>query len=397
MIIKSMSRKQATFSQLVDYFEDGRQDEKYNIYHNIYSTHTDKIKGEFLENATYLSKRKNGVYMYHEILSITKTKNLTEERQKEILKDIGLEYIQNRAKNNLVFGVLHDDKDDNLHYHFMISSNELQNEKKHRLSKDEFGTFKKELEQSVLTKYPELEQKKLIGKEPGIQKEPGEKLSNKGVELKRRTGKTDQRDNLKERLKAVFSEAKNKADFFTALEAEQLSIYVRGNTIGILDKATDRKHRLNTLGLLDEFHAVSKMIEEAETVKGEAKADKNEFSKERIDTGRYRRQEQNTETKTAENTRPEKEDKQTFHTDRVDTRKVREQESGQKTENGFSGKTQSEESTWDYTNEYDPSDEIYRDPEPENEKDREIRKRKEAIKKARETEPDYRNDYSKGK
>lgn len=364
MIIKSMSRKQATFSQLVDYFEDGRQDEKYNIYHNIYSTRTETIKGEFLENASFLSKRKNGVYMYHEILSITKTKNLTEERQKEILKDIGLEYIQNRAKNNLVFGVLHDDKDDNLHYHFMISSNELESEKKHRLSKDEFSTFKKDLEQSVLTKYPELEQKKLISKEPGMKKEPGEKLSNKGAELKRRTGKTDQRDDLKERLKAVFSGAKNKADFFTALEAEQLSIYVHGNTIGILDKATDRKHRLNTLGLLDEFQAVSKIIEEA---------------------------------KTAENTTPEKETKQTFHTDRVDTRKVREQEFSQKTENGFSGKPQSEESTWDDTNEYDPSDEMYPDPEPENEKNREIRKRKEAIKKARENKPDYGKDYSKGK
>ena len=124
MIIKSMSRKQANFGQLVDYFEDGRQDEKYNIYHNIYSTNAENIKSEFTKNATFLSQRKNGVYMYHEVLSITKTANLTREQQKEILKDIGLEYIQNRANHNLVFAVLHDDKADNLHYHFMISSNE---------------------------------------------------------------------------------------------------------------------------------------------------------------------------------------------------------------------------------------------------------------------------------
>lgn len=369
MIIKSMSRKQATYSQLVDYFEDGRQDERYNIYHNIYSTDAEKIKEEFHQNAAYISKRKNGVYMYHEILSITKTKNLTEERQKEILKDIGLDYIRNRAKNNLVFGVLHDDKDDNLHYHFMISSNELQNEKKHRLSKNEFSEFKKGLEQKVLEKYPELEQKKLINKEPGSGKEPGEKLSNKGAELKRRTGKTNQKDDVKERLKTVFSGSKTKADFFTALEKEQLSIYVHGNTIGILDNATGRKHRLKTLGMLDEFNAVSEIIEKAETGKEGVKADTNEFSKERINTGRYRQQERQSEAKPAGETGTEK-------------------ETGQAT-GGNDAKNRNGEKP--------PTDEKFRDPEPEDEKEREIRKRKEAMKKSRENNPDYGNDYSKGK
>lgn len=369
MIIKSMSRKQATFSQLVDYFEDGRQDEKYNIYHNVYSTDAEKIKTEFQENAAYVGKRKNGVYMYHEILSITKTKNLTEERQKEILKNIGLDYIQNRAKNNLVFGVLHDDKDDNLHYHFMISSNELQSEKKHRLSKNEFSEFKKDLEQKVLTKYPELEQKKLINKEPKAEKETGEKLSNKGAELKRRTGKTDQRDDVKERLKTVFSASRTKADFFNALETEQLSIYVHGNTIGIVDKVTERKHRLKTLGMLDEFHSVSKIIEEAEIPREGVKTATNEFSKERINTGRVRNQEQPSETKTADTLPPEK-------------------ETGQKTPRDFYNEPEDEKN---------PTDETYRDGEPFDEKEREIRKRKEALKKSRNNESDYPNDYSKGK
>jgi hypothetical protein len=363
MIIKSMSRKQATYSQLVDYFEDGRQDEKYNIYHNVYSTDAEKIKEEFHENAAFLSKRKNGVYMYHEILSITKTRNLTEERQKEILRDIGLDYVRNRAKNNLVFGVLHVDKEDNLHYHFMISSNEIQSEKKHRLSKDEFSTFKKYLEQKVLTKYPELEQKKLINKEPRPGKEFGEKLSNKGAELKRRTGKTDQRDNVKERLKTVFSGSKTKADFFNALEAERLSIYVHGNTIGILDKDTERKHRLKTLGMLDEFNAVSQIIEKAETGKEDLKADTNKFSKERVNTGRYRQQEQQSEAKPTGETKTEK-------------------ETGKKTNHGFG---------------QPPTDEPYQDPEPEDEREREIRRRKEAMKKSRDNDADYGNDYSKGK
>lgn len=378
MIIKSMSRKQATYSQLVDYFEDGRQDAKYNIYHNIYSTDAEKIKEEFHQNAAYISKRKNGVYMYHEILSITKTKNLTEERQKEILKDIGLDYIRNRAKNNLVFGVLHDDKDDNIHYHFMISSNELQSGKKHRLSKEEFSKFKKGLEQKVLTKYPELEQKKLISKEPGSETEPGEKLSNKGAELKRRTGKTDQKDSVKERLKSVFSGSKTKTDFFTALEKEQLSIYVHGNTIGILDKVTERKHRLKTLGMLEEFHAVSDMIEKAETGKEEWKANTDEFRKERGNTAHYRRQEQKSATKPAGETGTEK-------------------ETGQDTGYGSDGKKPGEVDSRRYSNEKPPAGESFQDPGFEDERERELRKRKEALKKSRDNEPDYGNDHSKGK
>lgn len=332
MIIKSMSRKQANFGQLVDYFEDGRQDAKYNIYHNIYSTNAENIKTEFDKNATFLSKRKNGVYMYHEVLSITKTANLTREQQKEILKDIGLEYVQNRANHNLVFAVLHDDKADNLHYHFMISSNEIESPKRLRLSKEKFSQFKKDLELRVLEKYPELEQKKLISKEPGFDKAIGEKLSNKGAELKRRTGKTSQKDNVKDRLRAVFLSSKNKSDFFNGLENENLSIYVNGNTIGILDKATERKHRLKTLGMLDEFNAISQVIEEAETQKEQGKAKPedykpNEFSKERIDTRAYRDQKQQVyekpvdEKKPTQATPPEKETVK----ERVDTRAYRDQ------------------------------------------------------------------------
>jgi hypothetical protein len=328
-----MSRKQATFGQLVDYFEDGRQDAKYNIYHNIYSTNAENIKVEFNKNATFLNQRKNGVYMYHEVLSITKTDKLTREQQKEILKDIGLEYIQNRANNNLVFAVLHDDKADNLHYHFMISSNELESPKRLRLSKEKFSQFKKDLELRVLNKYPELEQKKLINKEPGAEKETGEKLSNKGVELKRRTGKTSQKDNVKDRLKTVFSASKTKADFFNELEKENLSIYVNGNTIGILDKATERKHRLKTLGMLDEFNAISQVIEESETKKEDVKEKQNEpktneFSKERIDTRAYRDQKQQVDEKQVDEQEPTQEtqpEKETFK-ERVDTRAYRDQQ-----------------------------------------------------------------------
>ena len=336
MIIKSMSRKEATFSQLVDYFEDGRQDERFTVYHNVYSNNPENIKSEFNKNATFLQKRKNGVYMYHEVLSITKSEKLPEEKQKEILKDIALNYIKSRAKNNLVYGVLHHDKKDNLHYHFMISSNELESDKKHRLSKEEFSKFKKDLELYVLEIYPELEQKKLINKEPGQQKDSGEKLSNKGVELKRRTGNTNQKDDVKERLRTVFAETKTKFEFFSAMEREQLEIYVHGNTIGVVDKTTDRKHRLKTLGMWDEFNVISERLEEIEKRKVQVDYAKNEFSKEKVDTRKIYEAPKPDNTSQSEpkqepqqpKTEPDNIGKK-YQTDKVDTRKARPEQKDQ--------------------------------------------------------------------
>ncbi len=261
MIIKSMSRKQATFGQLVDYMEDGRQDKKYTLKHNLYSNKTEKIKEEFEENARYIKKRKNGVYMYHEVLSITKSNKITEEQQKERLREIAFKYIEKRSQNNLVYAVLHDDKQDNLHYHFMISSNEVQDTSKHRLSKKEFDNLKKELENQVLKNYPELEQKEIINKKSTA------KLSKKGAELKRRTGKTSQRDSVKNRLKTVFNSSEDKQSFFENMTNEKLEVYVRGKNIGVVDKVTGRKHRLQTLGMLDEFNRISSIVEKSETIK----------------------------------------------------------------------------------------------------------------------------------
>ena len=258
MIIKSMSRRHATFAQLIDYMEDGRQDKKYTIKNNLFSHKTDTIKKEFEHNSSYFSKRKDSVYMYHEVISITKSHQLNDETQKSILKDIIHQYIKKRALNNLVYGVLHDDKTDNFHYHLLISSNELEASKKHRLSKAEFSTIKKELEVMVLATYPKLQQGVVMNK-------PAKSTtSNKEYESKKRTGKPSNRDSIKETLKNIFSTSENKQAFFEALQKEHLEIYVRGKTIGIKDSQTQRKYRLKTLGMLEDFEKVSAMIEASE-------------------------------------------------------------------------------------------------------------------------------------
>lgn len=251
-----MSRKEPSFGQLAEYMSDiDKSDTQYNVYQNLYARSIEELKSEFMHNARYMSKRQNGNYMYHEILSVTKSTHLDETKQKQMLRDIAYQYAQKRAKHNLVFGTLHDDHEHHLHYHFMISANALGASRRTRLSKSTFSHCKKDMEVFVLTQYPQLEQQVVMGKKAK------EKLSHKGSEQKRRTGATPQRDILKERLQTIFEQSQTKQQFFDALNKAQLSFYIRGKTIGVTDQQHNRNYRLKTLGLLEDFHAASERIQ----------------------------------------------------------------------------------------------------------------------------------------
>ncbi len=280
-----MSRKEPSFGQLVAYMQDiDKSDTQYNIYQNIYGKKLEDINTEFQENARLIHKRKNGVYLYHEILSISKNQQLDDKLQKQILRDIAYEYAQRRAPHNLIFATLHDDHEHHLHYHFCISANALGERKKTRLTKVQFDQFKKSMEMRAIEKYPELEQKIVINKSlaDNTFMADDEKLSNKGAEIKRRTGKTPQRDKVKQKLTEIFANTGNKQSFFEAMSEAGFEIYIRGKTIGILDTAHNRKHRLKTLGVLDEFNAMSARIKLDEASKQQQEKAKN-YGKETVD------------------------------------------------------------------------------------------------------------------
>ena len=256
MIIKSMSRKDPSFTQLYDYItRDEAHDYNFSYTHNFILQDRDSVLQEFRRNAELLARRKNANYLYHEVISITRATGISEEQQKEILQRLVDQYISSRARDCLVFGGLHDEKDNNLHFHLIISANRLNERSRYRLSKKQFDEIKKGLESHALEKHPELEQELIIGREAK------EKLSKKGAELKRRTGKTPQRDILKSKLEAIFRSSQTKAEFFTQMSEAKLEVYIRGKTIGIKDIRSGRNYRLKTLGLLDEFQAVSKRLE----------------------------------------------------------------------------------------------------------------------------------------
>ncbi len=239
-----MTRKDSSFGQLVSYIERDAADTRYSLHHRIGPARSSTaIVAAFEANAAHLPVRRNGVALYHEILSISRAGSLPESEQKRILKQIAEDYIAVRAPRSMAYGVLHDDQAKQLHYHLVISANGLGERKRHRLARDEFNNIRQQLERQVLAQYPELEQT------VAMNKTADEKVSKPASDLQRRTGEIPQRDGVKERLVELFATCHSRDQLQQQLQAAGLELYRRGDTIGVLNHATGRKHRLKTLGL----------------------------------------------------------------------------------------------------------------------------------------------------
>lgn len=243
MIIKSMSRKVPSFGQLIEYIDRDEGQEQWRIRHNVMARDPARIRAEFERNGDLLQRRKNGVYLYHEIISITRAEGLSPEVQKQRLRDIAEHYIAARCPDNMVFGGLHQDKDHSFHYHLMISANRAGESKRLRLSKGQFREIQVQLERHVLREMPELEQKVAIDKRAEQRKSRGE------AELERRTGETPQKDQVRARVLEALANARDRDSLMDALGRNDLELYVRGKTLGVTDHETGKNHRLKTLDL----------------------------------------------------------------------------------------------------------------------------------------------------
>ena len=266
-----MSRKEASFTQLYDYItRDKDNDARFNYHHNFLGLDREAILNEFKNNANLLTKRKNGNYLYHEIVSISRTKKISEIKQKQALFDIIQQYIQSRAKDCLVFSGIHDEKDHHLHFHLIISANKIGKSKRYRLAKQTFDEIKKGLEIYVLDKYPQLEQEKLISKTLSHKS-----LSNKEQAVRRRTGKKTKKEAIREQVRDCLEKSSSQSEFEQYLQHKHLKYYRRGEkTIGVVDLRTGRKYRLTTLGLESEFKALQDRMnknQKKEAIKTSAK------------------------------------------------------------------------------------------------------------------------------
>lgn len=257
MLIKSMTRKNASFGQLVRYLDDGASDDTACLYRNLYSREPRAVIAEFDSNAALLKARKNGVVLYHEVVSIKRAKALPAARQKEILLDIAGRYLAERAPDCLAYGRIHEDAPHHLHCHLIISANADGNATRHSLKKAQFRAITTRLEAQVLLSHPELEQKLAIGK-TAVRK----RTASEG-ELERRTNAPSQKARIAGAVKAAFAQAQSREALVKALASVSLTLYQRGDTMGLIDETTGRKHRLKTLGLIDDLAAFEARIRQA--------------------------------------------------------------------------------------------------------------------------------------
>ena len=238
MIIKSLSRATKSFEALYKYLTRDKESilNTYNLYSR--ADNQKELVKEFLENAKYLKNAKGKNYLYHEIISLN-SNTLTLQEQINILSDIVTKYILLRASNHLVFTALHTDKE-HTHMHLMISSNELAGERRVRLSKKDFNSIQKELEQYVNTTYPQLGNTKHYNKD-----------------LKEFKSKKEQ---LKERLLELFTKSKTKDEFIHLSKELGLEFYTRGKTVGVIFE--NIKHRLKTIGVLENYEKLAQKLEQ---------------------------------------------------------------------------------------------------------------------------------------
>lgn len=250
MIIKSMSRKSKSFSQLYDYLM--RDEKNFCFTRNTYLKDKKNLVKEFMKNSEYLKNTRGKNFLYHELLSLEEN-NLTLQQQKEILLDLANKYLEQRANNHLSFGVVHEDKK-HIHLHLMISANEIFGEKRVRISKNEFADIQKNLENYKNERYSELTKSAFYQTKKDFSKE-----KNQEQEIKHKRNAKTIKDKIKEDLTQTFKKASSKTYLDNHLKSLNYEIYQRGQTVGITYE--NKNYRLKTLGLEQEYINMLKEFE----------------------------------------------------------------------------------------------------------------------------------------
>ena len=255
-----MSRKEASFGQLLGYINKPKNKGKIAILYNFYGLGDDlkQIEKEFLENYAYAPKRKNGNALYHEVISFSEKdgKFLTEE----ILHDLVFEYLENRAIGALAYAKVHFDRK-NPHVHVVISANLIKSRKKLRITKGQFQAIKKALEKYQKRKYPFLENSIVFeksGEKERVKQTVKEGEQERRMGRRERSGKEQIADIVKNCLCAG-----SEREFLEKLESGGLKFYVRGKTAGVQETHQGRKFRFGTLGVVSLYLAATKRWENA--------------------------------------------------------------------------------------------------------------------------------------
>ena len=244
MILKSLARKDPSFAQLIAYFD--REEEGASYTHNCWSESSlgDELAQEFEANYVHLPKRKNGNALYHEVLAMPSSPDLSAEKQEAVLMDLAQKYLKLRAKNQMAYVKIHHDKK-HIHAHLMISSNEVGSNKRVRLSRSQFQQVKQELEAYKLEKYGEYFAEQFFQK---TSRNPN-RQNHKEYELAKRTGLPTKRQMVQQIVRTAMLNAKTEEELKATLAKSGLEYYTRGKkqVPGVIDRSSGKRYRLRGL------------------------------------------------------------------------------------------------------------------------------------------------------
>lgn len=252
-MVKSMSRKTVSFGQLLDYLNEPKEKGP-ALLQNFRVSRDDLpgIHGEFLENARLLPTRRNGNVLYHEILSFS---DLDRNRvTPAILEDLTRQYLTLRAPYALAYAKAHFNTACP-HVHLVISANDLRDSRRRRLSKADFHSIKRELEQYQMKRYPLLAHSTVYRervppsrpRRRRTESERSRRLLNDG------RAKPTRKDALRELFVQALTRASSGEAFLRELARDDLRLGRRGRTAILEDRTGQRRYRLRTLGLEEPF------------------------------------------------------------------------------------------------------------------------------------------------
>ena len=264
MIVKSMSRKAPTFSQLAGYIgQDGSGGSQRCFARNLYYAGDNQktVSGLFLDNYRHLPPRKNGNALYHEIIVLEPQPHLPKDRQMQILQALAHEYCEKRAPHQLTWGRVHFDTT-NPHIHLMISANEFGSKTRKRLDRKSYARIQRELESYKEVHFPELVEHRVYNKASS------DRVKTKASEgeMVRRTGQLSQKQSVAITLKTLFEHHTHVDALKADLRRAGFCLYQRGKQWGVENIETRKRYRLKTLGLDQAFTLI---VERSQAQKSE--------------------------------------------------------------------------------------------------------------------------------
>lgn len=243
MIIKSLARKRPGFQQLIGYI--GR-DAGPTFSRNLFGAErAGQVAQAFEANHALLPKRKNGNALYHEVIVLPPQVGLSRAQQAQILQTLADRYCELRAPDNLAWGRIHQDTDNN-HIHLMISANPAQSKTRTRLSKARFAEIQTAMEREARARFPELQLKAIYEREAAA---PRKSSPVRQDAMERHSAKMSMADFYTQKIKELIPSCRSEQDLHDGLTRLDLQLYQRGSSQGVRDYGTGRRYRLKRLGL----------------------------------------------------------------------------------------------------------------------------------------------------